>query len=453
WRLACQAHPVSDLRLDLPADSLLGAQRLQVEGLGEMPPLDPPVPATAAAPFGVAVDLGTTKLAIFLVDLRNGVTVASAGVTNPQIAFGEDVISRLAWAAATDGGARRLQQEASQAIAAAITALCAEAGARPDQVAALVVVGNTVMHHLLAGLPTVGLGAAPFAPSWAGPLERRASELGLPAAPGAPVYFAPCIAGFVGGDHVAMLMASGALASDRTVLALDIGTNTEISLCLDGRLISCSCPSGPAFEGAHLTHGMRAAPGAIEAVRLEDDRVTIRTVDGVPARGICGSGILDAVAEMRQAGVIDTRGNLRRDHPLLTEGELILAPAAGGRPPVTVHRRDVLEIQLAKAAIQSGIQSLLAYAGLDPGQLDEVVIAGAFGTWLDVRSAVRIGLLPRLPRERFRQVGNAAGIGARQFLLSRARRQQGEQLASAAEYVELATRADYSARYLRALWL
>lgn len=453
WRLACQARPLSDLRLDLPADSLLGAQRLQVEGSGAMPPLDPPVPATDAAPFGVAVDVGTTKLAVFLVDLRNGVTVASTGVTNPQIAFGEDVISRLAWAATTDGGARRLQQEACQAIAAASTALCAEAGARPDQVGALVVVGNTVMHHLLAGLPTAGLGAAPFAPSWAGPLELPASELGLPAASGAPVYFAPCIAGFVGGDHVAMLLASGALAPNRTVLALDIGTNTEMSLSRNGRLISCSCPSGPAFEGAHLTHGMRAAPGAIEAVRLEEGRVTIRTVDGIPARGICGSGILDAVAEMRHAGVVDARGNLCPDHPLLLSGDLVLAPAAGDRPPIRVHRRDVLEIQLAKAAIQSGIASLLAHAGLEPTQLDEVVIAGAFGTWLDLRSAIRIGLLPRLPRERFRQVGNAAGIGARHLLLSRTRRQEGEQLAGAAEYYELATRPDYSTRYLRALWL
>ena len=453
WRLACQAHPRSDLRLDLPADSLLGAQRLQVEGSGEMPPLDPPVPATETAPFGVAVDIGTTKLAVFLVDLRSGTTVASLGVTNPQIAFGEDVISRLAWAASTEGGARRLQREAGGAIAAAIGTLAAKVGIGPEQVGSLVIVGNTVMHHLLAGLPTAGLGAAPFAPAWAGPLERDAAQLELPAAPGAPVYFAPCIAGFVGGDHVAMLLAAGALASDRVVLALDIGTNTEISVCQPERIVSCSCPSGPAFEGAHLTHGMRAAPGAIEAVRLDEGRVTVRTVDGMPARGICGSGILDAVAEMRQAGVIDARGNLRRDHPLLTEGELVLAPAAAGRPPIAVHRRDVLEIQLAKAAIQSGIESLLSYAGLEPAQLDEVVIAGAFGTWLDVRSAVRVGLLPRLPRERFRQVGNAAGIGARQLLLSRASRQQGERLAATAEYLELATGSDYSARYLKALWL
>jgi uncharacterized 2Fe-2S/4Fe-4S cluster protein (DUF4445 family) len=453
WRLACQAHPRSDLRLDLPADSLLGAQRLQVEGSGAMPLLDPPVPATEAAPYGVAVDLGTTKLAVFLVDLRSGVTVASTAVTNPQIAFGEDVISRLAWVGATDGGAARLQQAASQAIAEAVASLCAGTGAKPAQVGTLVVAGNTVMHHLLAGLPTAGLGAAPFTPAWSGASERPASELGLPLAPGASAYFVPCIAGFVGGDHIAMLLASGALAPGHTALALDIGTNTEISLCRDGEVVSCSCPSGPAFEGAHLTHGMRAAPGAIEAVRIERGVVTVRTVNGLPARGICGSGILDAVAEMRAAGLLDERGNFRRGDPLLEGGELVLAPPTGGRPPVTVHRRDVLEVQLAKAAIQSGVASLLAHAELTPEQLDEVVIAGAFGTWLDLRSAIRIGLLPRLARERFRQVGNAAGLGARQILLSRTTRDAAERLAARAHYLELASRTDYSTRYLRSLWL
>jgi uncharacterized 2Fe-2S/4Fe-4S cluster protein (DUF4445 family) len=453
WRLACQARPRSNVRLDLPADSLLGTQRLQVEASGEMPPLDLPVPAADAAPFGVAIDVGTTKLAVYLVDLRSGATVAASGVTNPQIAFGEDVISRLAWVASTDGGARRLQREVCQAIAATITAVCAEAGARPDQVATLVAVGNTVMHHLLAGLPTKGLGAAPFTPAVTGPLELPAADLGLPAAPGATVYFAPCIAGFVGGDHLAMLVALGALPPDRVLLALDIGTNTEISLCLPGRIVSCSCPSGPAFEGAHLTHGMRAAPGAIEAVRIDHDQVTVRTIGGIAPRGICGSGILDAVAEMLRAGVVDARGNLRRGHPLLEEGELVLAPAAEGRSPITVHRRDVLEIQLAKAAIQSGVDALLSHAGVNLSQVDEVVVAGAFGTWLDVRSAIRIGLLPRLPRERFRQVGNAAGLGARHLLVSRARRGEADRLAGRIEYLELASRPDYSSRYLRALWL
>jgi uncharacterized 2Fe-2S/4Fe-4S cluster protein (DUF4445 family) len=275
----------------------------------------------------------------------------------------------------------------------------------------------------------------------------------LGVAPDAQVHLPPGIAGFVGSDHVAMLLASGVLASNGTALAIDIGTNTEISLRRGDRLVCCSCPSGPAFEGAHLAAGMRAAPGAIEAVRIRGEQVLIRTIGDQAPIGICGSGILDAVAEMRSAGMLDPRGNLRKEHPLLEGGVLTLAPPENGRRAVAVHRRDVMEVQLAKAAIQSGIATLLGHLGIEAEAVDEVVVAGAFGTYLDVRSAIRLGMFPALPRERFRQVGNAAGLGARQLLVSQARRREARALARRVEYLELGAQPGYTDRYLKAMWL
>jgi len=405
--------------------------------------------------LGVAADIGTTKVAMYLMDLASGETLGALGALNPQIACGEDVISRLAWADQNEHGTRLLQQRIVACLSEGTAELCERAGVRPNQIVDAVVVGNTAMHHLFAGLPTRQLGVSPYVAAVTDSLAISTRDLGLPFAPGAEVHLPPNIAGFVGADHVAMLLAADFHLLGGTVLALDIGTNTEMSLLHDGRLVSCSCPSGPAFEGAHLTAGMRAAPGAIEAVRIAGDRILLRTVDDRPAVGICGSGILDAIAEMLLAGMLDERGNIRKDHPLIHEGSLVLAPAPadGSRRAIAVHRRDVMEIQLAKATIQSGIETLLAHLQVAPAEIEQVIIAGAFGSYLDIRSAMRIGMFPALPRERFRQVGNAAGAGARQMLLSRERRRIAEALALRSEYLELSTQPGYTQRYLEALWL
>ncbi len=526
YRLACQARPLSDVRLEVPPDSLVTSQRLQLEATATMTDRDPPVVAqevelepptlvdvradasrlrqalegdgdgavtigaallaelprvlreeewrvrvavsrtagrrraVAVLPrgsrlVGLAADIGTTKVAMYLLDLERGETLAALGVLNPQITCGEDVISRLAWAEQTEQGASLLQRQLVECLAQGIVELCERAHVRPSQVVDAVVVGNTAMHHLFAGLPTRQLGVAPFIPAVSDPLTIPARNLGLPLATDAEVYLPPNIAGFVGADHVAMLLASDFHLLRGTALALDIGTNTEMSLLHDGRLVTCSCPSGPAFEGAHLSAGMRAGPGAIEAVCITHDRVLIRTIDDQPAIGICGSGLLDAVAEMRSAGMIDERGRFRASHPAVHDGVLVLAPAPpdATRGAIGLHRRDVMELQLAKATIQSGLETLLAHCHLATDAIDRVIVAGAFGSYLDIRSAMRIGMLPRLPRERYRQVGNAAGAGARQMLLSRERRGHAERLARHAEYLELAGQPEYTRRYLRALWL
>jgi uncharacterized 2Fe-2S/4Fe-4S cluster protein (DUF4445 family) len=407
--------------------------------------------------LGLAVDLGTTKLAAYLVDLDSGRTIGRAGAMNPQISYGEDVLSRIAHANTGPVARHVLGEIAVDAVARLAGDLCRELDSDPSAIVDCVVVGNTAMHHLFAGLPVRQLGEAPYVAALSGPLDVRAADLGLRFATGARVYMPPLIAGYVGADHVAMLLATGAVEGTATVLALDIGTNTEISLAHGGRLWSCSAASGPAFEGAHLSDGMRAAPGAIERVHYGDGRFFVQTVADLPAVGICGSGILDAVAEGLRAGIIDARGSLARSHPLVAadngRARCILVPAArtGHHRDIVFTRSDVGEIQLAKGAIRAGTELLLAAAGIGAAELDEIIVAGAFGTYLDLRSAIRVGLLPDLSEDRLRQVGNAAGAGAQQLLISRERRQLAVELASRAQYLELTTHPAFAERFVEAM--
>ena len=407
--------------------------------------------------LGLAVDIGTTKIAAYLIDLEEGETIGRMGTVNPQIAYGEDVISRISFANDHVEGLSLLQNKVVQAINELAAELCAGAVASPQHIVDAVVVGNTVMHHLFAGLPVRQLGTAPFVPVISEKLEIPATQVGISLSAGAMIYLPPNIAGYLGADHVAMLLGSGIDQSRRTVLAIDIGTNTEISLVYRGRVLSCTCASGPAFEGAHIKHGMRAAQGAIERVRIIDSKVCTHTIGGVPPVGICGSGILDAVAEMLAANVLDKRGNFCTDNLFIprsaSRSAFVVAPAAitGQGSDIVITRHDVIEIQLAKAAIRAGIEVLLREAAIDYRSIDEIVIAGAFGSYLDIRSAIRVGLFPPLPLERFRQVGNAAGTGARQMLLSAKQRRTAEETAQQVEYIELTSHPEFSGWFAREL--
>ena len=408
-------------------------------------------------PLGAAIDAGTTKLAAYLVNLETGETVAKGAATNPQVAVGEDVMSRIAYADASGTGARELHSRLLDGVNRLLGELRDQVGASATDLVDAVAVGNTAMHHLLVGLPLRQLGRAPYVPAVTEALELRGADIGLALAPGALLYLPPNIAGFVGADHTAALLAAGVSESARTTLVLDIGTNTEISIGYDGRLWACSCASGPAFEGAHIRDGMHAAAGAIERVSYLDGRFQVQTIGGGAPTGICGSGILDAVVAALAAGVVDERGRLSRTHPLVTrsggEPACVLVPAAqtGHGRDIVLTRSDIGEIQLAKAAIRAGIELLLAAAGVDAGALQEVVVAGAFGTYLDVTSAVTAGMLPRLPAERYRQIGNAAGLGARQLLVSRQRRAMADEIARRVQYVELTTHPDFADAFTREL--
>ena len=399
-------------------------------------------------PLGLAVDLGTTKIAGYLVNMETGEPLQARGVMNPQISYGEDVMARITVAMESDERFRTLQTVVVKGIADLAAEMCRAAGTSPGQIVDAVVVGNTAMHHLFLGLPVEQLGRSPYVAAVTSALDVKARDVGFDFAPGAYVHLLPNIAGFVGADHVAMLLATGIgdMPAGEVWVGMDIGTNTEIGLAANGRLLTCSTASGPAFEGAHIKFGMRAAPGAIEIVKLDDGKLQVSTIDNQPAVGICGSGILDVVAELFSAGILDRRGRMAeapRVQPV-QDGrgqEYLLVPAAenGLDQDITVSRGDVSEIQLAKGAMRAGLNILLAEAGLTANDITRYIIAGAFGSYIDLESAISIGMLPDIPRERFAQVGNAAGIGAKEALLSVTRRQHAADFARKAEYVELTT--------------
>jgi uncharacterized 2Fe-2S/4Fe-4S cluster protein (DUF4445 family) len=408
---------------------------------------------------GLAIDLGTTKIAGYLVDLSDGQTLAAKGVMNPQISYGEDIISRINRVVKSPDEGVQLQKLAVDAINELSTDLCAEAGAKPEEILEAVVVGNTAMHHLLLHLPVKQLAFSPFVPAVSRALEVRAGELGINIAPGAYVHLLPNIAGFVGADHVSMLLATDAWQAKKTTMALDIGTNTEVSLIYKGKIATTSCASGPAFEGGHIKYGMRAATGAIERLRIDGDKIQYQTINGAPPVGICGSGILDALAQLYLAKIIDVGGRMidNRPHVRAYKGQreftLVSKEERKGKSAITITQHDVRELQLAKAAIRTGIQVLLETSGCAEDDIKQVIIAGAFGTYIDVASAVAIGMLPPLPLNRFRQVGNAAGMGAKLALISLKSRAKAQAVASRVSYIELASAPKFEQVFVQANYL
>jgi uncharacterized 2Fe-2S/4Fe-4S cluster protein (DUF4445 family) len=402
--------------------------------------------------IGLAVDIGTTKIAVYLVDMKTGDIAASLGLMNPQISYGEDVVSRIYTAGESAGNAEKLQSLLVDALNGSVAALCAEIRSDPSHIADAVIVGNTVIHHLFLGLPVQQLGRVPYVPAVCSAVDIKARDIGLKTAPGGYVHMLPNIAGYVGADHVAMLLAIEMDEREGVTLALDIGTNTEICLNCHGKMNSVSCASGPAFEGAHIKFGMRAAKGAIEHVRLSGTHLEIQTIGGGAPVGICGSGLLDGIAQMLQNGVIDPSGRMQ-DHPLVRKRndrrEFVLVERPG-EDDITISQKDVRELQAAKTAIRLGIQALLEDAGIVEADIDRVIIAGAFGTFIDVQSAVAIGMLPPLPRERYQQVGNAAGTGARMALISRDRRRVALEIAAKDGYIELATIPEFNKKFAEA---
>jgi uncharacterized 2Fe-2S/4Fe-4S cluster protein (DUF4445 family) len=399
--------------------------------------------------IGLAVDIGTTKIAVYIVDMKSGEIAASAGLMNPQISYGEDVVSRIYFAGESEENAFKMQALLVNALNNSIAALCAEIGADPSNIVDAVLVGNTAIHHLFLKLPVQQLGLVPYVPAVRSAVDVKARDIGLKIAPGGFVHMLPNVAGYVGADHMAMLLGIEMNKMEGVTLALDIGTNTEICLNCHGKMQSVSCASGPAFEGAHIQFGMRAAKGAIERVRFSGTQLEIQTIGGGAPVGICGSGLLDGIAQMLQNGVIDRSGRML-DHALVrhhnNRKEFVLAERQG-QEPVTISQKDVRELQAAKAAIRLGIQALIEDAGIAVADIDRVIIAGAFGTFIDVQSAIAIGMLPPLPLERFKQVGNAAGTGARMALISKDMRRIALDIAAKDGYIELATIPGFNEKF------
>jgi len=417
--------------------------------------------------YGVAFDIGTTTIVGMLVSLEQPRPARTAARTNPQVRFGDDVVSRIEHAQSSPDGLRELQACVVDCLNEIVGELCAQGGIRRRNILEAVVAGNTTMAHLLLGIDPSSLARAPYVPPLRSEMRFDAAEIGLRLNPAAKLFTVPNIAGFVGGDTVAVALATGLRDADGVRLAIDIGTNGELVLAKDGRLLACSTAAGPAFEGARITFGMRAANGAIEKVVIDDD-VRIGVIGDVPARGLCGSSIVDAVAELLRVGVVNATGRMLPPEQLPASVPPLVARRvvhgeAGVRfvlaheeetqidGPVYLTQRDVREVQLAKGAVAAGYRLLLEEAGIAPEDLSEVLLAGAFGNYIRRSRAKRIGLLPDIPTDRITFVGNAAGAGARMVLLSQRCREQAERISRETEYIELCGRPDFQAAFADAM--
>ena len=400
-------------------------------------------------PLGVAIDLGTTKIAAWLMNLVTGSELAALGELNPQVQYGDDVMTRLRCAinnSDTSGKSPgKLTEAVRGIIGEMISRLVEKAGESLNQVADICIVGNTAMTHLLLDLPVGQLAASPYVASVNHALDIKARELDLNGCPGAYVHVLPGIGGFIGADHVAMVLGTGIDRADRITLGVDIGTNTEIVIRRKDRdlMMSTSCASGPAFEGAHVTDGMRAMTGAIESVRLTEKDAECRTIGDAPATGLCGSGIIDAVAELYRWGLINERGRFKKTANRVRMGEQGLEfqifKGKGGKGRVVITQKDIEQIQLAKGAIRAGIAALMEKTETSSEMVGEVILAGAFGSYLNIANAVDMGLLPLFPNATYKQAGNAAGQGAKMALLSQEERRRAQEIATRTGYLELTT--------------
>ncbi len=388
--------------------------------------------------FGLAIDLGSTTVAAHLCDLTNGEVVASSGIMNPQIRFGEDLMSRVSYSMMNPGGDREMTQAVRDAINVLIDELAQEASVDSAQILEVVFVCNPVMHHLLLGIDPVELGQAPFALATSGSLSFGADELGLSKmAPSARCYILPCIAGHVGADAAAVALSEEPNKSKDLVLVVDVGTNAEILLGNDTRVLACSSPTGPAFEGAQISSGQRAAPGAIERIEIDpitknprfrvigselwsDEAGFAQATEATGITGICGSGIIEAVAELRIAGLMDESGLLGSPEAtgtnrMIPDGRtfsyLIFDTQEEDGTKITVTQGDIRAIQLAKSALYAGARLLMDEMQVD--KVDRVVLAGAFGAHISSKHAMVLGMIPDVPLDKVFSAGNAAGTGAR----------------------------------------
>lgn len=409
---------------------------------------------TGAQPccLGAAVDIGTTTVVAYLVDLHTGQTLATASELNPQARHGHDLITRIEFVQSAPTGLDDMRRLIVDLVNRLLAEATAEAGVMRRDIYEVAIVGNTCMHHIFLGLDPRNLAQAPYIPVTREPVELSADEAGLAINRAGNVYCLPVIAGFVGADTVGVLLMSRMAERGHPTLAIDIGTNGEVMLAANGRLLTTSCAAGPAFEGGEIRHGVRAAEGAIERVWLRNGSIGYATIGGKRPSGICGSGIFDIVAALLDSGAADQTGRLATDEAagelapgiaarLRGEGpqrEFVLVEGAGaGNGEITFTQKDLREVQLAKGAVRAAVELLCARVEIAGDEIEEVLLAGAFGNYIDRRSALRMGLLPQVPLERIHGIGNAAGAGALAALLSLDERQRAAELARNAEHVEL----------------
>lgn len=423
--------------------------------------------------FGLAIDIGSTTIAANLINLTNGEVIATDGIMNPQIRFGEDLMSRVSYVMMNPAGAKELTNTVREGINGLIESLAKAGGVELNEIVDATIAGNPIMHHLFLGISPVELGSAPFALATDAALDLRAHEVGLNINNGATVYVLPCIAGHVGADAAAMILSEEPYTREEISLIVDVGTNAEIVLGNRDRLFACSSPTGPAFEGAQISCGQRAAPGAIERVRIDPDTLEARfsvigselwsdeagfddAIAAFGVTGICGSGIIEAVAEMYLRGIISEDGVV--DGTLAARSDRIIANDRtwsyllhDGAQKIVVTQTDVRQIQLAKAALYAGVKLLLDHAGLEA--VDRIRLAGAFGSHIDTKYAMVLGLIPDCDLARVSSAGNAAGTGARIALLNVAARREIEEVVRRVEKIETAVEPKFQEYFVDAMAL
>jgi len=461
-RLACQAEITRDLTVEVPAASRFLGQRILAHGLDAVHELEPCVSLdpddSKGLLYGAAFDVGTTTIVGSLLDLTRGDQVASAARANPQIPLGDDVIARIGHVT-SDGGLEELRTLLVDCINEMLAEMCDTAEVGTDSVYEITFVGNTTMNHILLGIDPTPLAHAPYEAVLLGSKLTPAGELGIRIRPSGRAYTMPNIAGYVGGDTVGVILAAGMHECEGIQLALDIGTNGEIVLGGRDRLVACS--------GARIRHGMRAAEGAIEKVVIDGD-VQVNVIGGWRPRGMCGTGVIDAIAALLEAGIVEATGRMLAPSELpdsigdalrrrVVERhdqicfELVHAEDSATGEPICLTQRDVRQIQLGKGAISAGTSIILREYGASCEDLDAVLLAGAFGNFVRARSAIRIGLLPDVPIDKVKFIGNAAGTGAKMVLAGKTCRQEAESLAKQTRYVELAGRPDFQMEFAEAM--
>jgi len=421
---------------------------------------------TTAACYGAAFDVGTTTIVGSLLDLHTGEEVALASAMNPQVIFGDDVLSRINYSSARPGNLDQLREVIVNRINGMIESMCAEASTTRQDVYELAFAGNTTMEHLLCGINVEPLGHVPFVPAYARALSLPAEQLGIVAHPEAAAYVLPIIGGFVGGDTVGCMLASRLTELDGATMLVDIGTNGEIVLSCNGKLLAASTAAGPAFEGARISCGMRATAGAIDKIVIDDD-LQYNVIGNIEPVGMCGSSLVDLCSQLLTAGVITSTGRLLPPDelpdglPKAIAGRVSIGAndqpqflvADEGTQPVVLTQKDVRELQLASGAIRAGIGILLKRAGLAPSDLKRVLLAGGFASFIRRSHAQRIGLLPgEIDHEVIQYVGNASLSGARWALLSTNARLRAEEYARSTEHIELSQDLDFQTAFADAMY-
>lgn len=413
---------------------------------------------TTSRVFGFAVDIGTSKIVGYLVDLNSGEVVGVGSIENPQIAYGEDILSRISYAEEGNENKQRLQNLATEGINTIIQMACKESGVAPKEIYELAVVGNTAMFSLFLGIQTRFLHLAPYVPGVKSPVTVKAKTLNINVNLGGSVYVLPNIAGYVGADAVGDVLATGIHNRDEMCLLVDVGTNGEVFVGNREDIVCCSCAAGPAFEGVHIQYGMKAVTGAIERTQIKPTNFDVKyeTIGGSKPVGICGSGIIDVVAEMFKCGIITERGKFNDlDTPRIVRAdgkpEFVVAwkEETDIKKNITVSMKDVQEIQLAKAAIHAGCAVLMKRKQVTENDIDKVFIAGAFGSYINPESAKFLGLIPDIPTEKITFAGNTALAGAKMALLSRDVRKTARRLSRWIRYVELMAEPSFKSEFVK----